>query len=98
MARTRREGFWALQDVSLSVTEGDTLGLIGANGSGKSTLLRLIGGLGAPTKGRISRTRRIEAMLSLGDGLDPYLTGRENAVTVGILSGLRRSEIVIAPR
>jgi lipopolysaccharide transport system ATP-binding protein len=94
LARARREGFWALEDVSLRVGAGETVGLIGANGSGKSTLLRLIGGLGAPTRGRIVRTRRIEAMLSLGDGLDPYLTGRENAITVGILSGLRRREIV----
>ncbi len=94
LALARREAYWALEDVSLSVGEGETMGLIGANGSGKSTLLRLIGGLGAPTRGRIVRTRRIEAMLSLGDGLDPYLTGRENAITVGILSGLRRREIV----
>jgi len=94
LAQTRRDRFWALQDVSLRVRAGETIGLIGANGSGKSTLLRLIGGLGRPTRGRIVRNEDVEAMLSLGDTLDPYLTGRENAITAGILSGYRRREIV----
>jgi lipopolysaccharide transport system ATP-binding protein len=94
LAQTRRDRFWALQDVSLRVQAGETVGLIGANGSGKSTLLRLIGGLGRPTRGRIVRSQEVEAMLSLGDTLDPYLTGRENAITAGILSGYRRREIV----
>lgn len=94
LARARRDRFWALQDVSLRVQAGETIGLIGANGSGKSTLLRLIGGLGRPTRGRIVRGQEVEAMLSLGDTLDPYLTGRENAITAGILSGYRRREIV----
>jgi lipopolysaccharide transport system ATP-binding protein len=93
-SQTRRDRFWALQDVSLRVRAGETVGLIGANGSGKSTLLRLIGGLGRPTRGRIVRRQQVEAMLSLGDTLDPYLTGRENAITAGILSGYRRREIL----
>jgi lipopolysaccharide transport system ATP-binding protein len=93
-AQTRRDRFWALQDVSLRVQAGETVGLIGANGSGKSTLLRLVGGLGRPTRGRIVRSQDVEAILSLGDTLDPYLTGRENAITAGILSGYRRREIV----
>jgi lipopolysaccharide transport system ATP-binding protein len=92
--RVRRDGFWALRDVSLRVEAGETVGLIGANGSGKSTLLRLVGGLGKPTRGRIARSGPVDAILSLGDTLDPYLTGRENAVSIGILSGLRRREIV----
>ena len=94
LSQTRRDRFWALQDVSLRVRGGETIGLIGANGSGKSTLLRLVGGLGRPTRGRIVRNQEVEAMLSLGDTLDPYLTGRENAITAGILSGYRRREIV----
>lgn len=94
LAQTRRDRFWALQDVSLRVQAGETVGLIGANGSGKSTLLRLIGGLGRPTRGRIVRSQEVEAILSLGETLDPYLTGRENAITAGILSGYRRREIV----
>lgn len=94
LAYARRDRFWALQDVSLTVGVGETVGLIGANGSGKSTLLRLIGGLGRPTEGRIVRTREVESMLSLGESLDPYLTGRENAITAGILSGYRRREVL----
>lgn len=94
LAQTRRDRFWALQDVTLRVRAGETIGLIGANGSGKSTLLRLIGGLGRPTRGRIVRNEEVEAMLSLGDTLDPYLTGRENAITAGIISGYRRREIL----
>jgi len=82
-----REEFWALRDVDLEVAAGETLGLVGANGSGKSTLLRLMAGLGLPTRGRIHRLRRIDAMLSLGDCFDLRLTGRENAVTACILAG-----------
>ena len=92
--RLRSTDLWALRDVSLSLAAGESIGLIGANGSGKSTLLRLVGGLGRPTAGQIVRRRPVEAILSLSDGFDPYLTGRENAVAAGILSGLRRREIV----
>jgi homopolymeric O-antigen transport system ATP-binding protein len=90
----RRDRFWALRDVSFDVYEGQTVGVIGANGSGKSTLLRLVAGLGRPTAGRIVRRREVGAMLALGEGFDPLLTGRENAITAGILAGLRRREIV----
>ena len=94
LANARRDTFWALQEVNLEVKTGETVGIIGANGSGKSTLLRLIGGLGKPTRGRIVRSRRVDAMLSLGDSLDPLLTGRENAITAGILAGYRRREAI----
>ena len=93
-SHARRDKFWALQDVNLSVLAGQTVGLIGANGSGKSTLLRLIGGIGRPTRGRILRNRDIGAMLALGDTLDPLLTGRENAITAGIVAGYRKKEVV----
>lgn len=91
----RRDRFWALRDVSFEVEAGEAVGIVGANGSGKSTLLRLVAGLGRPTRGRIRRFRAVEAMLSLGDTLDPLLTGRENAVTAGILAGHRRREILL---
>jgi len=93
VASFRRDHFWALQDVNLQVGVGETIGVIGANGSGKSTLLRLIGGLGRPSRGRVTRHREVQALLSLGDALDPLLTGRENALTAGILAGYRRREI-----
>ncbi len=88
----RGDRFWALRDVSLTLAEGETIGLVGANGSGKTTLLRLVAGLGKPTRGRISRRRRVAAMLSLGETFDPLLTGRENAVTAAILGGYTRKE------
>jgi lipopolysaccharide transport system ATP-binding protein len=85
--RASVDQFWALRNVSLEAGVGETIGIIGANGSGKSTLLRLIGGLGKPTTGRILRQRSVDALMSLGDAFDPLLTGRENAVTAGLLAG-----------
>lgn len=91
-AQYRRDRFWALRDISLVVGEGDTVGIIGANGSGKSTLLRLVGGLGKPTRGRIVRQRAVGAMMTLGESFDPLLTGRENAITGGIIAGYTRKQ------
>jgi lipopolysaccharide transport system ATP-binding protein len=90
----RGEEFWALSDVTFDVDRGSTVGLIGANGSGKTTLLRLVSGLGKPTRGAIRRQDEVAAILSLGDTFDPMLTGRENAVTAGILSGRRRRDVL----
>jgi lipopolysaccharide transport system ATP-binding protein len=89
---SRRERFWALQDINLRLSVGDTVGLIGANGSGKSTLLRLAGGLGRPTRGRIFRGRKVGAMMTLGESFDQRLTGRENALTAGIVAGYTRRQ------
>jgi len=91
-ASLRREFFWALQDISLRIHHGDTVGLIGANGSGKSTLLRLLAGVGKPTRGVILRRRAITAMMTLGESFDPLLSGRENAMTAGILAGYTRRQ------
>jgi lipopolysaccharide transport system ATP-binding protein len=88
----QREWFWALQDINVRLARGETLALIGANGSGKSTLLRLMGGLGRPTRGRVDRDASIGAMMTLGESFDPLLTGRENAVTAGIVSGLTQKQ------
>jgi len=90
--RTRRP-FWALQDVSFRVAEGESVGVIGDNGAGKSTLLRLICSLGRPTRGHARAEGRVAALLELGAGFHPQLTGRENLYVSAIVSGLRRVEV-----
>jgi lipopolysaccharide transport system ATP-binding protein len=91
--RRAGEHFWALQDVSLRIEPGRSIGVIGNNGAGKSTLLRLIGGVGVPDTGRVSVSGRIGAILDLGVGLSDDLTGRENAYIVGVITGMTRGEI-----
>lgn len=89
----RRGRFWALDDVSLSVYPGETLGVIGRNGAGKSTLLKTIAGILKPDRGQvILRAERI-ALLSLQIGFVPHLTGKENIVLSGLLLGYSRREI-----
>ena len=78
---------WALSDVSFDVAGGGSLGIIGPNGAGKSTLLRLAAGLGKPNRGAIEPPRNAAAVLSLGDTLDPQLSGRENALTAALVDG-----------
>ncbi|MFL5894947.1 MAG: ABC transporter ATP-binding protein [Thermoleophilaceae bacterium] len=83
---------WALEDVTFQVAPGHAVGVIGRNGAGKSTLLRLAAGLGRPTRGRIHVHDETAAVLSLGDTLDPALTGSENAMTAAIVAGWSRAE------
>lgn len=87
------EWFWALGDVSFRIASGRVVGIIGANGAGKSTLLRLIGGVGRPDRGRVKVNGRIGALLDLGAGFHPDLTGRENVFINGVISGLTRREV-----
>jgi lipopolysaccharide transport system ATP-binding protein len=87
------EEYWALKDISLTVPTGTTFGLIGHNGSGKSTLLRLIAGIHRPTSGRIAVGGRISALLELGAGFHPELTGRENIFLNASILGLPRKNI-----
>lgn len=89
----RRHEFWALKGVSFELHQGETLGLIGANGAGKSTLLKLINGLIKPDTGSISIRGRVGALISLGVGFNPVLTGRENIYVNAAVLGLRRKEI-----
>ena len=84
---------WALRDVSFSLDHGRVMGIIGHNGAGKSTLLRLLCGLGRPSSGRIYTKSNIGSLLELGGGFDFELTGRENLITGGILSGLTKREV-----
>jgi len=86
--------FWALRDVTFAVEQGQALGIIGHNGAGKSTMLRLLCGLGRPTSGRIRREGHASGLLDLGSGFHPDMTGRENIMTGGLLSGLSRREVL----
>lgn len=84
---------WALRDVSLTVDEGEVLGIVGRNGAGKSTFLKVVGGVTTPTVG-VSRTRgRIGSLLEIGTGFNDELTGRENTYLSGAILGMRRAEI-----
>ena len=85
--------FWALKDVSFDLFHGETLGVIGGNGAGKSTLLRLLAGIIAPDKGRITHDALNVSLLGLNVGFISHLTGRNNAVLSGMLMGMRREEI-----
>ncbi len=87
-----RETFLALQDVSLEIPGGTTMGLIGHNGSGKSTLLKIIGGVLTPTSGQVTRRGRLAALLELGAGFQRDLTGRQNVYMNAELLGLSRKQ------
>lgn len=89
----RQGEFWALSDVSLELRRGETLGLIGPNGSGKSTLLKLINGIYNPDNGYIDVDARIGALIEVGAGFHPMLTGRENIYVNGSILGLTNREI-----
>lgn len=89
----RADEFWALDDVAFDVQRGECLGLIGANGAGKSTLLKLLNGITLPDKGTIKVAGRIGALLELGAGFHPMLTGRENIYLSGAILGLSEDEI-----
>ncbi|WP_216292560.1 ABC transporter ATP-binding protein [Polynucleobacter sp. 15G-AUS-farblos] len=88
-----KEDFWALNDVSFDVQQGDRLGIIGRNGAGKSTLLKIISRITEPTKGRISISGRIASLLEVGTGFHPELTGRENIYLNGAILGMTKAEI-----
>ncbi|QNE45982.1 ABC transporter ATP-binding protein [Glaciihabitans sp. INWT7] len=88
-----REDFWALRDIDLDIKAGSTLGLVGHNGSGKSTLLKVIGGIIEPTTGKVERRGRMAALLELGAGFHPDLTGRENVYLNAAILGLNQREI-----
>lgn len=91
--RVRHKDFWAVSDVSFDVARGECVGLLGRNGSGKSTLLQMVAGVMRPTTGTVSTTGRVAALLALGSGLDPNLTGRENIRFQGRMNDLSDTQI-----
>lgn len=89
----RAEEFWAVKDVNLEVKRGECLGLIGRNGAGKTTLLRMLNGLIKPDQGRIEMRGRVGALIALGAGFNPLLTGRENIYVNASVLGISKREI-----
>lgn len=92
-AELRRDEFWALKDVSFELHQGETLGLIGRNGAGKSTLFKLINGLIKPDTGSIKVQGRVGALIELGMGFNPILTGRENIYVNAAVLGLPKKKV-----
>jgi len=90
---TRNHVVWALKGVSFEVGKGEVLGIIGPNGAGKTTTLKLLSGVTKPTSGRIQTDGRVSALIELGAGFHPDLTGRENVSLNGAILGLSQSEI-----
>ncbi len=91
--RLRNGEFWAVDDLNFELRRGETLGLIGPNGSGKSTILKLINGIFLPDKGKIEIKGRVGALIDVGAGFHPMLTGRENIYINGAILGMRKKEI-----
>jgi len=89
----RKHEFWALKDVSFKLKRGETLGLIGPNGAGKTTLLRMLNGLIKPDEGHIKINGRMQALIALGAGFNPILTGRENIYVNAAVLGIPKTEV-----
>lgn len=93
-SRTKTERFFALRDITFSVERGQSLAVVGHNGAGKSTLLSLIAGVAQPSAGSVKVDGRIAALLELGSGFHPDLTGAENLVLNASLIGLNRKQTI----
>jgi ABC-2 type transport system ATP-binding protein len=91
--RAEYEEFWALRDVSFEIPVGSTFGLIGENGSGKSTLLKTIARILVPDKGSVRTQGTLAALLELGSGFHPELSGRENVYLNGSILGMSKAEV-----
>ena len=93
LLRRQREEFWALKDVAFDVEQGEALGIIGHNGAGKSTMLKLLTKIMFPTQGRIRTRGRLSALIEVGAGFHPEMSGRENIFLNGSILGMSQKEI-----
>ncbi len=91
--KLRKNEFWALDDVSFELRKGETLGIVGSNGSGKTTLLKLLNGIFWPDKGKITIRGKVGALIAIGSGFHPLLTGRENIYINGAILGMSKKEM-----
>ncbi len=87
------DSFWALEDISFDVKQGEIIGIIGKNGAGKSTLLKIMSRVTTPTRGQIKIKGRVSSLLEIGTGFHPELTGRENIFLNGAIMGMNKTEI-----
>lgn len=91
--REKKEEFWALKDINMTIERGQNVGIIGKNGAGKSTLLKILSQITPPTHGKITMRGRVASLLEVGTGFNPELTGRENIYLNGAILGMTRKEI-----
>ena len=92
-SKFRKEEIWALKEINFEVFRGEALGIVGHNGAGKSTLVKLLSGITVPTRGQVTVSGTLSALVEVGAGFNVELTGRENVFLTGSILGMGRREI-----